>query len=154
MGGIGSGNHYRWNKHTTFEDTKRIDIRWLKRKNLLREGYSGSMYWTSDGEKTGEIMFTVFSSSIQLRYHHRQAGEEWQQIRENVPIEFTPCHMGGERPWFQCPGCGLRVAILCSNGPYFLCRKCYGLKYDSQMESDWDRALRARRKLGNKTFDR
>ena len=30
MGGSGSGNRYRWNKQTTLDDVKRIDIRYMK----------------------------------------------------------------------------------------------------------------------------
>jgi len=35
MGGRGSGSWYRWDKKTCIEETKRIDIRHLKKKDWL-----------------------------------------------------------------------------------------------------------------------
>jgi hypothetical protein len=79
-------------------------------------------------------------------------------VEERVWLTWTPCHYGGRRPWFFCPGvvngqvCGRRVAKLYGAGPYFLCRACYGLAYASQREDRWDRALsraqEIRRRLG------
>src|SRR5438094_5573832 len=31
---------------------------------------------------------------------------------QHVRISWTPCHLGGERPWFHCPGCSRRIARL------------------------------------------
>jgi hypothetical protein len=61
-----------------------------------------------------------------------------------VPLSWTACNFGGERPWFVCPGagCGRRVAILYGPGRYFLCRHCYDLVYESQRENAIYRALR------------
>lgn len=60
-----------------------------------------------------------------------------------VPLEWTPCNFGGERPWFLCPGarCGSRVAVLYGPEKYFLCRHCYNLSYESQRENTMYRAL-------------
>ena len=74
--------------------------------------------------------------------------EEWQDVEEPVPIVWTPCHFGGSRPWFVCPGivngvpCGRRVGKLYGPGRYFLCRHCYRLAYQSQREQPHERALR------------
>jgi hypothetical protein len=61
-----------------------------------------------------------------------------------VPLTWTACNFGGERPWFVCPGdgCGRRVAIMYGPGRYFLCRRCYDLVYESQRENAMSRALR------------
>jgi hypothetical protein len=47
-----------------------------------------------------------------------------------VPLEWTACNFGGERPWFICPGagCSRRVAVLHAAGKHFLCRHCYDLR--------------------------
>ena len=80
-------------------------------------------------------------------------GGEWQDIKQLVLLEWTPCHYGGWRPWFLCPllGCGRRVAIL-YGGMYFGCRQCYRLAYQSQREDAVDRAVtqmqRVHRRLG------
>jgi hypothetical protein len=66
-----------------------------------------------------------------------------------VPLEWTPCNFGGERPWFICSGLrsGSRVAILYGPAKYFLCRHCYDLRYESQREDKKDRALRRAQKI-------
>lgn len=57
-------------------------------------------------------------------------------------LEWTPCNFGGERPWFVCPGCGRRAAILYEDGGRLLCRRCLDLAYRSQREGDLDLARR------------
>ncbi|MDP9475892.1 MAG: hypothetical protein M3R38_09425 [Actinomycetota bacterium] len=91
---------------------------------------------------------------VQLRrnplYRHRiGAGAEWEDVRELVPLEWTSCNFGRERPWFLCPGvgCGRRVAVLYGPGRYFLCRHCYDLRYESQREDGALRALRRAQKI-------
>jgi hypothetical protein len=80
-------------------------------------------------------------------------GGEWEDVKEPVSLEWTPCNFGGERPWFVCPGvvngkrCGRRVAILYGPGKYFLCRHCYDLRYESQRKDKKDRALRRAQKI-------
>lgn len=56
-----------------------------------------------------------------------------------IRIERTPCHLGGSRPWFLCPECQRRCAILYP----VKCRVCLGLHYASEHESPLDRNLRA-----------
>jgi hypothetical protein len=85
-----------------------------------------------------------------LSYSHRsRQGAEWETVKEPVPLEWTPCNFGGERPWFVCPGagCDRRVAKLYGPGKYFLCRHCYDLRYESQREDKKDRALRLAQKI-------
>ena len=85
-----------------------------------------------------------------LSYRHRRGlGAEWEDVREPVSLEWTPCNFGGKRPWFVCPGdrCGRRVAILYGPGKYFLCRHCSDLRYESQREDKKDRALRRAQKI-------
>ncbi len=80
---------------------------------------------------------------ILLYRYRRGPGGEWEDVREPVELDWTPCNFGGERPWFICPGagCGWRVAVLYGPGRYFLCRHCYGLAYQSQRDTKMYRAL-------------
>jgi hypothetical protein len=66
-----------------------------------------------------------------------------------VPLEWTACNFGGERPWFLCPGIGCvrRVTILYGPVKYFLCRYCYDLRYESQCKDKKDRALKRAQKI-------
>ena len=83
-----------------------------------------------------------------LTYRHRigPSGER-EDVSEPVPLSWTACNFGGERPWFICPGagCGRRVAVLYGPRRYFLCRHCYELVYESQWENEMHRALRRAR---------
>lgn len=95
---------------------------------------------------------------VVLSYRYHGAGEAWRTMTETVSLLWTPCQFGGQRPWFLCPGlvngqaCGRRVAILYSEGPYFWCRQCHELAYDSQRETREERLRRRgekiRRRLG------
>jgi hypothetical protein len=87
-----------------------------------------------------------------LTYRHRSGPSgKWKEVREPVPLSWTACNFGGERPWFICPGagCGRKVAVLYRLGRYFLCRHCYDLVYESQREDKMYRALRRAQKIRN-----
>jgi hypothetical protein len=118
-----------------------------------------SLHWSRADRETGSIGAVVEGSEIPerviLTYRHRRgSGGEWEDVRESVPLTWTACNFGGERPWFICPGagCGRRVALLYGPGRYFLCRHCYGLTYQSQRDNKMYRALHRaqdiRRRLG------
>ncbi len=136
-----------------------MDVRYLYGEGLLKSRSWFSLRWSQAGRETGSIRGVVNSSrppeSITLFYRHRSGpGGEWQDVQEPVPLEWTVCNFGGERPWFICPGagCGRRVAVLYWPGRYFLCRHCYDLVYESQRENGVYRALHKaqaiREKLG------
>ena len=146
MGGTGSGQWYRWDKKTTCEEVKRIDIRYMNQKGLLKP-CSGKLSWSCNGEPTGNINFTVDGQVMILSYRYRQGGEDWQSVEERVVIDRTPCNFGGERQWFRCPHCDRRVAVLYGADVRFLCRHCYGLPYGSQQETYLDRMMRKARKI-------
>ena len=63
-------------------------------------------------------------------------------------IERTRCNYGASRPWFRCPRCNRRVAIIYGVSFDYLCRHCYGLAYNSQSyQDDLDRMIRQARKI-------
>ncbi|MGH7642831.1 MAG: hypothetical protein ACRENX_07445 [Candidatus Dormibacteria bacterium] len=70
------------------------------------------------------------------RWDHRYYGPG----EFGLTITYTPCHFGGERPWWVCPGCGSRRAKLYQCGHQFRCRACLGLVFESQRASAWHRA--------------
>jgi len=83
-----------------------------------------------------------------VEYRCRQRGTDaWEDIRQVITLEWTPCHYGGQRPWLRCPRCQRRVAVLCGYDRLFLCRHCYRLPYTSQHETRLDRLYRKMRKL-------
>jgi hypothetical protein len=154
LGGPGSGSWYRFDKKTTTGECHSLDVRYLHREGLLTPGRWFSLRWSRAGRQTGSIRGAVEGNvrpeRVILLYRHRNGpGREWQDVRESVPLAWTACNFGGERPWFVCPGagCGRRVAILYGPGRYFLCRRCYDLSYESQHEDKTHRALRLAQKI-------
>jgi hypothetical protein len=148
LGGVGSGNWYRFDKKTTTGECQSVDVRYLHREGLLKSGGWFSLRWLRGEREIGSIGGVVEGTQtperVILSYRHRRGpGGEWEDIREPVLLAWTACNFGGERPWFICPGagCGRRVAILYGPGRYFLCRHCYDLVYESQRDNAMYRAL-------------
>ncbi len=150
MGGVNSGSWYRWNKKELTMEQKRIDIRWMKKQKYLSPGVSGSLSWSCRGEQTGSIGFCMKEFNMILNYRHRPNGGDWEDVKQNISIERTPCNYGGYRKWFLCPRCSKRVAILYGTGKYFFCRHCYNLTYESCNDFDVQRTLNKAYKLKEK----
>jgi len=145
MGGLGSGRSAF--PRTTTDNANRVDIRFMRKEGLLRDGCSGTLNWSVRGKQTGSIDYRVTADSVILQFRHRSRVEDWQDVEQTVVLDRTPCNYGGERLWFLCPNCHRRVAVLYGPGAHFLCRHCYGLPYASQSESKADRLRRKARKI-------
>jgi len=65
----------------------------------------------------------------------------------NISLTWTELNYGGKRPWFVCPSCGERVAILYLYSGQFFCRSCHDITYSSRCEGTMDILLRRERKL-------
>ena len=143
MGGSGSGQRWHYGAKDTTEDYRSIDVRWLKREGMLSPGANRRITWSRDGEVVASVNIGAEPRHIVLTYRHRSGGGDWKDESYPVHLVTTPCHMGGERPWFLCParGCGKRVAVL-YGGAIFACRHCHQLAYPSQREDGMDRAAR------------
>jgi|SRR5665213_197915 len=135
------------------EGCRSIDVLHWNRLGYLRFPRCFSWTWTSDGEEVGSINVETQRHSMTLKYKSRPSGEDWSNVEQRVPIEWTPCSFGGERPWFTCSVhangiyCGRRVTKLYIDGRLFACRKCYGLAYESQLEPLRHRGLGKAQKL-------
>src|SRR5439155_8183609 len=72
-------------------------------------------------------------------------------------LTWTPCHFGGRRAWFTCPGCERRCRKLHFAPRLPRCRICADLRYESQLENELERGLRRarriRRKLGGEAVN-
>jgi hypothetical protein len=153
MGGIGSGRRWHYGAKNTTDDYRSIDIRRWNRDGLLQPHRSFGWQWSRHGEVYASIQVCTEAGKVILTYRHRSGGDDWKQESYPVGLEWTNCHLGGQRPWFLCParGCRRRVAIL-YGGTVFACRHCHNLVYPSQREEEHDRAARKadriREKLG------
>ena len=148
MGGPGSGRWYRWQgTRTTLEEVYRLDVRGLHRHGYL-DRWPRLVTWSRREQPNGSVSIALVDGRLVVEYRCRRHGTDtWEDIRQVIPLDWTPCHYGGQRPWFRCPGCQRRVAVLCGYDTLFLCRHCYRLPYTSQYETRLDRLYRKMRKL-------
>ena len=159
MGGPGSGNWFQ-NGRSTVEGCRSIDVRSWKRDGFIPGPSWFTSQWLRDGEKVASIGVRVAGRhEVILSYRSQSYGEdEWEDVEQRIPLDWTSCHLGGQRPWFRCSVysngiyCGRRVAKLYGAGKWFACRHCYNLAYQTQHEPPYGRALlktqRIREKLG------
>lgn len=137
--------HFRLDRATTVNDVNSIDIRYMNQNGLLDSpGGEGTLFWSRNGKRTGEVHYRIEKDSLVLNYIYQEA------IEQKICFYRTPCNYGGERLWFCCPECQKKVAIVYGAGKYFLCRHCYKLPYRCQRESDGDRLLRKAYKIREK----
>jgi len=143
MGGMGSGRYWYWEAKDIVANCRSIDVRGWQRDGLLAPHPSFGWQWSRHGEAVASIRVHTEPDRVILTYRHRSGGEDWKDESYPVYLDWTDCHLGGQRPWFLCPahGCGRRVAILYGGG-IFACRHCYQLAYPGQRETGYDRMAR------------
>jgi hypothetical protein len=130
------------------EQLMRVDIREWHRRGLLWDGGRNSWSWSKGGERVGSIYFSVTASTVRLEYSINGADAS-QTIRR----ADTDCHYGGTRPWFCCPACQRRVALLYMRGGRFACRKCQRVSYTTQSQSSYDRICSLYHRLADQLED-
>lgn len=124
----------------------RLDVRKLHRDGHL-SGHNRMTWRWSNGATVG---MDTAPDAVTLSYRYKFS-DGWRDISQRVNLERTSCNYGGERPWFRCPRCCGRVAILYLRG-WPGCRKCSRLVYPSQSDDaiarSWGRTYRIMRRLG------
>lgn len=143
MGGFGSGRGVSASAKVLTTSLRCIDIRRWQREGLIRPGLPFSRIWRQDGQPTTQIQVRPSVDRLQIVRQFRSTSCVTTQVESHIDVVWTPCHLGGGRPWFLCPtpGCGRRVAVLYECGS-IACRHCHRLAYPSQRESSSERALR------------
>ena len=109
-----------------FEEYPRLDVRHLNREGLLHGAHG--IEW-SDGSFAG---FDADDDGLTIVHNLVHYPGE---LDDELPLTWTPCNFGGSRPWFVCPKCGTRAAVL-SAFPRFRCRDCHPLVYASTHRSE------------------
>jgi hypothetical protein len=119
------------------EESLPLDVRMVQRAGMLCNGYVGTLTWrhSSSGEPAGRVSFSATGSSIRLDYCVNR-----KPRTQLVSFARTGCHFGGSRPWFACPLCSKRAAVLYAPDGRFGCRHCQRIGYQSQAE-DFNRRL-------------
>jgi hypothetical protein len=137
----------------TVESCRSIDVLDWYRRGYLQSPQWFSWAWTRDGERVASISVQTERRCVTLKYRNRSYGDDWSDVEQRVPVAWTPCRFGGEKPQFVCSVasngayCGRRVIKLYGAGRLFACRHCYRLAYASQSEAQWYRALRRANKV-------
>ncbi len=125
--------------HLFTDELRALDIRQLHRDGCLGRVGAGRVTVTWDGGSSIDVVKD--RTGILLNYTVSD-GVDREERSERIVIQRTRCHFGGSRPWWFCPRCGRRCAIL-YGGRRFLCRHCHGgLRYRSQSQSRGERLLR------------
>lgn len=129
-----------WKAKTT--QYRSIDVRRLQRDDLLRAGLAYGWQWKDDAGKV-KASIDVRTDHGGLTVSYTTSGED---VVQRIGIITTSCTYGGGRPWFVCPCCHKRVALLYLSRRV-ACRKCFQLAYPSQSEDVVGRAWRRQSKI-------
>ncbi len=150
MGGSGSGRYTRFKAKRTVEEYLWIDAHEWCNRGILYEG-SINVHWgwpNNTGIGRTQMKVSDDGDWVKVEYTINSVIGEPEAITQWIPIEFTPCHLGGIRWWFLCPQntCERRVRRL-YRGKRFFCRFCYGLNYQSQHMALFGRMTRKAQKI-------
>lgn len=142
MGGLGSGNRYRFAlKKVTVEESLGLAIRDFRGPVYLHP--SGRFTWTWTPGNQASVDFTTTYNhgepTITLQYRCSNG----QDVKLPIELQTSPTQFGGKRWWFTCPllkagkTCGRRIGKLYipPGEQYFGCRQCHNLTYDSCQQS-------------------
>jgi hypothetical protein len=146
MGGAGSG---RYSTRATTGAYSSVDVRLLQRHGALWPGSAAVVTWTSEQGEVQRSMSGRSYTSTEVELSYVVAGG--RNVGALVSLTTTACHFGRSRPWFLCPGCERRVALLYL-GQQLRCRRCLDLAYESTRQDIMGRLSvkqqKIRRRLG------
>jgi hypothetical protein len=134
---VARGGH-NWKGGGTIEGTRSLDVMRVARAGFLASAGLANWHWTYGDGTQATIGIEGGRDRIILRYRYKSYAQEWDAVEQRVPICWTPCRFGGERPWFVCDVnangvyCGRKVVKLYGGGRLFACRHCYRLGYAVQ----------------------
>jgi len=158
MGGLGSGNYYRWGSKQTLDDCRFLDINLMVKLGAIREytHKAGSWLWTykEKREEVSRIEYecnTLDKDNSYLRLYYKFINTN-HSVDYKVRLVRTYPRYGGVRFWFICPEKGKRVGklFLTLNDGRFVSRHVYRIHYASQTKGDVDRAIDKKWKLMEK----
>ena len=91
MGGVGSGRSAGYGFLVDkCEDFLRIDLAFLRKRNVLTVGNSGQLAWSRRGEQYASIRYVVEPAGLRLVYRTRPRGGDWQDVIDLIPLAETP----------------------------------------------------------------
>lgn len=138
-----SGRGVRWKKRTV-EESYELSLFRLRQEELLTGHpwtwrYDQSTAWTSLRTLVEVLGNSSGITAISVTCTLADAlGRQHGPLSQVVRLTSTPCHFGGRRWWFMCPGpsCQRKVAKL--HMPpgriEYACRHCHGLSYEGRQK--------------------
>lgn len=143
MGGFNSGRR-RIVNIATLEDVVTLDIRQLRKYDLLRSGYITSALWRwhGAGERRASVNILADCSLPDVAVLTISYSVDGRDLRESVSLEAVPCRYGGRRYYFLCPATSRRCEVLACVHGHFASRQHHRLAYASQSEGALDRLAR------------
>lgn len=126
------------------EHCLRLDVRQRALVGLLSPYRWTSWRWTwdSSGEESVSVGIRGGEEAITLEYERKG-----KHVSFPIRLAYTPCNYGGSRPWFICPDCWRRRAVLAYGGGGWYCRHCLNLAYTSEAEGAMGRLWRKQLKI-------
>lgn len=144
---------WRSNSKEKVDDWMTLEAGLLKAQSRGGLPQFATIEWKKNGILIGKIHIQKNAHFIQLRFDEFiTISGSWRSTRQNIDIESTPCHYGGNRSWFKCPNCLARVGLLARKHGPFACRKCYSLVYRSQYQTEYERLLKHQKNIKQKLF--
>ena len=140
MGGRGSGRRHQGGSATT-EDISSVDIRWLHRTQDISDPIRRTISWSRCGVTHTTASIEKTTQGLLFKYAFTAYGCEPVQVARVVSLLWSDTQFGGRRPWFCCPHCKRRTAIVFISRSIG-CRKCFRIRHQSQNECASDRAIR------------
>ncbi len=114
------------------EEVPAIDIARLRGDGYREDGASGRIAWRRRDHEFASVSFRLMSDGLRLSYT-QISSDGSVDVVDLIPIVTTRTRFGGIRHWFECPACGRRCRKV-HGGSRFRCRRCHGLRYQSQYE--------------------
>lgn len=110
-------------------DALALDIRALVREKLLRSWSKFEWVWKKGGAGTEtSVNIAVLEDLIDVLPLH-----DSEKRPQSIRLAYSIGYQGSRRPWFLCPSCSRRTAILYWRPDGSLsCRTCNQLVYESQ----------------------
>lgn len=130
-----------------------IDVNALWREKLieLNENHQGNITCRIHGDDDRRFEVRSFlGQTVEISYWRWTLGE---RKTITIPLAWTACTYGNQRPWFICPRCKGRKGKLYFRNGEFNCRGCLGLCYESQREPLNLRGIKLACKLRSKLAD-
>lgn len=119
-----------------------LDVRHLHRAGHLTRTDDVAWHWQGGSAARLHCGPDV----VTVNYYFLRRGQPMRTVYQDVAIVRTRCNFGSTRPWFACPSCKRRCAILLLVH-VALCLNCAAIPYPSGVLASIERDIRRQRTI-------